>query len=1300
MPDYSFKVKLSDVSASQLSSNIPRSPEALPFYRLDFNGKIVQSDVATQPGDPSWKHKCSFEYRLQEESFEACLQSLAGRWATISVLFLEPNTGHETPIGSCSVDLLTLACGASRCVYDLKNRPNDMLNLPYSQPSGQQSDLGGGAICGKVEFSLIMEQQTAVTIELQNISISPMPSVAPYKLAYTLQSMKGAHEVESNVVSATTDPVWDAQLLPKLVSRCTLRDFLADSLMVLIKDVSHKGSPAIGRFEVLMSDIIQTHISHTVQFRRNAYAVADISSNREGQQSRQQQQQQQQSTNGLVHSFNNNSTQHHNGGKPSAMITSSWGALVTGTIVFRDLPQLAQMNPESASNINGMVHGKPLLPSCMVPASHSKYPSAIANLSRASNRTFVQNGGIPVAATQFHNNLYGPPMNSNLTTAAGNGGAPYTSTAPAAGQVGYFPTSPVKVPEYGGAAGGTNMPYTADGTAPMTADTVRMQLQHMEDRKAKFNIAPPQVKPVTVHHHHHYGNSRSNINTSMTEQSTINNQPQLQSQSSYPQQSRPGVSSPNRTAAAPTSPHQHFDASNVNPSISYSQVDPLFRVHSRRGSMVGSATPAVLNATNNQSNAFVSPPQNRFESPSRVNTSKPLPQAQSSIVQPIVEHRHLSPPRADHSEHTAAATVTAAARASLQNNPITATGQALVDQYREAVSNIEAQMTRVAAMEQKINDETAREETLLHTALKQLQREEDTFQLDLEKCGRMIKEIQRAEEDFVAVEHKARLEVEVRENAILNELDDLSRVERELLELMERVQVNILEDEKGRERARAERESARLRLDVTSREFNDLSHKVHRTVSVRSPVRVQSPPNVRSAHTIVPKHVSPPRVQSSIGASINSRAISSSYHLPPVSSQSQSLALKHQEPIVVSPPRSPYRNNSALSVHHHSRGNNNNLRTDIEPKVISPPRQGGRNRSIAASLMTSSGASSSHFDASANLDRTASLATNQGNSFATTFSASNRLNESRALSPVRDHSFSTNNDALPPAASLEPVVVPYRKSGSGQTNMNSTASVNNRQNQLSSIAASSSAAPSMDVTLALDLKDITKAIETSNVALFRSIIAQNPDVLYASNSLLHAACASNSPCYEIVAAIVAIRPELVYAVDKVTGNVPLHFLCAAKEPSIKVADCLISASGGSGSNSYSGMVTTINNDGLTPFHVALLNVNDYQLPRTENGSKSNDSKDSLKSFLLRRCGKEMLLAKTAKGESAAHLCAINDKYLPSLKFLFTNGAPCDQTAIVLGASNAGLAVTPLEKARMYGSASTEIQRYLQHVVGY
>ena len=234
----------------------------------------------------------------------------------------------------------------------------------------------------------------------------------------------------------------------------------------------------------------------------------------------------------------------------------------------------------------------------------------------------------------------------------------------------------------------------------------------------------------------------------------------------------------------------------------------------------------------------------------------------------------------------------------------------------------------------------------------------------------------------------------------------------------------------------------------------------------------------------------------------------------------------------------------------------------------------------------------------------------------------------------------------------------------------------------------------MAATLALDTRDMAKAIETSNVPLFRSILSQNPDVIYSNNSWLHAACAVARPSYEIVSAIVTMRPELVHAVDAATGNVPLHFLCAATEPSVKVADCLLSAGGGSGAVAYSGPVTVHNKDGLTPFHVAVLNANDA-VPASETSGPI-----SLKQFLAKRCGKEALNAKTSKGESAAHLCAISDKYLPALKFLFKSGASCGDSAIVMGAANASIAVTPLEKARMYGSVTSEVQRYLQHVVGH
>jgi hypothetical protein len=125
----------------------------------------------------------------------------------MSILFQDLDTGREIPVGSATVDLFTLASGAAKCVYDL-----------HSNPDGQSisSSRGGGSAApvGAVEFTLQVEQQTVVAIEFQSVEVHSMREPAPFKLAYTLQSMDGSHEIESVVVSATKEPAWSAARAP------------------------------------------------------------------------------------------------------------------------------------------------------------------------------------------------------------------------------------------------------------------------------------------------------------------------------------------------------------------------------------------------------------------------------------------------------------------------------------------------------------------------------------------------------------------------------------------------------------------------------------------------------------------------------------------------------------------------------------------------------------------------------------------------------------------------------------------------------------------------------------------------------------------------------------------------------------------------------------------------------------------------------------------------------------------------------------------------------------------------------
>lgn len=148
------------------------------------------------------------------------------------------------------------------------------------------------------------------------------------------------------------------------------------------------------------------------------------------------------------------------------------------------------------------------------------------------------------------------------------------------------------------------------------------------------------------------------------------------------------------------------------------------------------------------------------------------------------------------------------------------------------------------------------------------------------------------------------------------------------------------------------------------------------------------------------------------------------------------------------------------------------------------------------------------------------------------------------------------------------------------------------------------------------------------------------------------------------------QPDDVNHVDQL-GNTPLHVACAVDDPSLEVIHALLLA----GCNA-----TVRNADGLTPFHVACLNTTDTQ--------------HKLKKFLIFKAAQNPNL-RTGKGETVAHLCSIDDKYLPTLKFLATVGVDMQVSALLTGADGVPRRMTPLDKARAAGSRASQCRAFLE-----
>ena len=113
--EYSFKVRLSEVAA-KFNSAIPEGVLAAgstPFFRCDFDGKVLTSENCNLPGDPVWQFRQAFEYRLLEPGIDALVASLAGRTANFEVFVSDGS--RQALVGTCAVDLLSVATGADCC---------------------------------------------------------------------------------------------------------------------------------------------------------------------------------------------------------------------------------------------------------------------------------------------------------------------------------------------------------------------------------------------------------------------------------------------------------------------------------------------------------------------------------------------------------------------------------------------------------------------------------------------------------------------------------------------------------------------------------------------------------------------------------------------------------------------------------------------------------------------------------------------------------------------------------------------------------------------------------------------------------------------------------------------------------------------------------------------------------------------------------------------------------------------------------------------------------------------------------
>ena len=183
-----------------------------------------------------------------------------------------------------------------------------------------------------------------------------------------------------------------------------------------------------------------------------------------------------------------------------------------------------------------------------------------------------------------------------------------------------------------------------------------------------------------------------------------------------------------------------------------------------------------------------------------------------------------------------------------------------------------------------------------------------------------------------------------------------------------------------------------------------------------------------------------------------------------------------------------------------------------------------------------------------------------------------------------------------------------------------------------------------------------------------------------AGSALLEACSRIPVDAQEVTNILRSDQNAVNELDQV-DNTPLHILCMNERPSLDAVHALL----------LSGASTTAKNAaGFTPFHCACLNVRG-----DVDNVPSTTSRHQLKKFLIFK-GAQNPNQRTGKGETALHLCAEDDKYLPVVEFLIGAGVDPHVTAL-LSSGGSSRRMKALDVAKLGGARASRIASYLASI---
>lgn len=177
----------------------------------------------------------------------------------------------------------------------------------------------------------------------------------------------------------------------------------------------------------------------------------------------------------------------------------------------------------------------------------------------------------------------------------------------------------------------------------------------------------------------------------------------------------------------------------------------------------------------------------------------------------------------------------------------------------------------------------------------------------------------------------------------------------------------------------------------------------------------------------------------------------------------------------------------------------------------------------------------------------------------------------------------------------------------------------------------------------------------------------------AVGSLLMEACQRSRLDATEITNLIRADANAVNYVDG-AGSQPLHAACASPGFAIPAIQALLLAG---------ASPSSMNGEGLTPFHLACRNTKDHY-------------DHSLKRFLIFSTGQDPN-QRSARGETAAHLCAASDDYLDSLRFLSRN-IDLNITALLTDLDGTPRRMTALDKAKASGGRALRCRSYLESIM--